>query len=73
MLGQQTLALKRRVKMAEVAQQMARLQLEVQSLQAHLQARPTATKDLSLASLIPKWAGKDKAVPLHEFFKAIEG
>jgi hypothetical protein len=60
----------------QVAQQMARLKLEVQSLQAQLQARPTVTKDLSLVSLIPKWAGNDKAVPpppLHEFFEAIEG
>jgi hypothetical protein len=24
-------------------------------------------------SLIPKWAGNDKAVPLQEFFNAIEG
>jgi hypothetical protein len=52
----------------QVAQQMAWLQLEVKSLQAQLQARPTVTKDLSLVSLIPKWARNDKAVPLHEFF-----
>jgi hypothetical protein len=57
----------------QIAQQMARLQLEVQSLQAQLQGRPTVTKDLSLVSQIPKWAGNDKAVPLHEFFEAIEG
>jgi hypothetical protein len=50
-----------------VAQQMAWLQLEVQNLQAQLQSRPV-TKDLSLAALVPKWAGTDKAVPLHEFF-----
>ena len=49
--------------MAAVAQQMASLQLEVQSLQAQLQARPTANKNLSLVSLIPKWDGSDKAVP----------
>jgi hypothetical protein len=56
--------------MAEaVAQQMAKLQLEVQSLQAQLQMRPTVTKYLSLVSLIPKWPGKEKAVPLHDFFK----
>ena len=42
-------------------------------MQAQLQARTTATKDLSLVSLITKWAGSDKAVPLHEFFVAIEG
>jgi len=56
--------------MAEkIDQQMARLQLEVQSLQAQLQARPSVTKDLSLVLQIPKWAGNDKAVPLHNFFK----
>jgi ABC-type molybdate transport system ATPase subunit len=46
----------------QVAQQMARLQLEVQRLQAQLQARPTVTKDLSLVSLITKWAGNDNVV-----------
>ena len=59
--------------MAEaVAQQMARLQLEVQNLQAQLQMRPSVTKDLSLVSLIPKWSGNDKAVPLQQFFEAID-
>ena len=56
-----------------VVQQMARLQPEVQSLQSQLQTRPTVTKDLSSVSLIPKWAGNDKAIPLHDFFEAIEG
>jgi len=56
-----------------VAQQMPRLQLEVQILQAQLQMRPSVTDDLSLLSLIPKWADTDKAVPLHEFFGVIEG
>ena len=59
--------------MAEpVAQQMARLQSEVQNLQAQLQTRPPATKDLSLVALVPKWFGTDKAVPLHEFFEMLE-
>jgi hypothetical protein len=31
------------------------------------------TKDLSSVSLIPKWAGNDKAIPFHDFFEAIEG
>ena len=52
-----------------VAQQMARLQLEVQNLQAQLLTRTPTTKDLSL---VPKWSGTDKAVPLHEFFETIE-
>jgi hypothetical protein len=59
--------------MAEaVAQQMARLQLEVQNLQAQLQTRTPVTKDLSLVALVPKWSGTDKAIPLHEFFETIE-
>ena len=51
---------------------MVRLQLEVQNLQAQLQMRPSVTKDLSPVSLVPKWAGNEKAVPLHEFFEAID-
>ena len=56
----------------QMAQQMARLQLEVQNLQAQLQSRPPVTKDLSLVALVPKWAGTDKATPLKEFFDTIE-
>jgi hypothetical protein len=59
--------------MAEaVAQQMARLQLEVQNLQAQLQTRTPDTKDLSLVALVPKWSGTDKAIPLQEFFETVE-
>jgi hypothetical protein len=54
-----------------IAQQMARLQDEVQNLQMQLVARPTAAKDMSLVSLIPKWSGTEKVTPLHEFFEAI--
>ena len=55
--------------MAEtVAQKMARLQLEVQNLQAQLHTRTPVTKDLSLVALVPKCSCTDKAVPLHEFF-----
>jgi hypothetical protein len=57
----------------EVEQQMARLQLQVRTMQAQLQSRQPATKDLSLVSLILKWSGNYKAVPLHEFFNAVEG
>jgi hypothetical protein len=56
-----------------VDQQTERLQHQLQNLQAQLQSRQHATKDLPLVSLIPKWAGNDKAVPLQEFFNAIEG
>ena len=59
--------------MAEaVAQQMARLQLEVQNFQAQQQSRTPITKDLSLVALVPKWAGTDKAAPLHEFLATLE-
>ena len=58
--------------MAEaVAQRMARLQLEVQNLQAQLYTRTPFTKDLSLVALVPKWSGTDKVVRLHEFFETI--
>ena len=54
------------------AQQMARLQLEVQTLQAQLQTRTPATKDLSLVASVPKWSGTDKATPLHEYYETKE-
>jgi hypothetical protein len=56
----------------ELEQQIARLKLQVQKMQAKLQSRQLATKDLSLESLILKWAGNDKVVPIHEFFNAVE-
>jgi hypothetical protein len=56
--------------MAEpVAQQLAKLQLEIQTLQARLQ---TTTKDLPLVSLIPKWSGNTKSGSLHEFLSTVE-
>jgi hypothetical protein len=51
---------------------MAKLQLKEQSLQAQLQMKPSVTKDLSLVSLVPKWTGNDKAVPLYHFYEAID-
>jgi len=50
------------------ADQMARLQAEIQNLQAQLQTRPPVTKDLSLVTMVSKWSGMDKAVPLAQFF-----
>jgi hypothetical protein len=50
--------------MAEPVAQLAKLQLEIQTLQARLQA---TTKHLSLVSLIPKWSGNTKSGSLHEF------
>jgi hypothetical protein len=59
--------------MAEAAaQQLARLQLELQRLQTQLQAGAAATKDLSLVSLAPKWAGTPGSAPLSEFLESIE-
>ena len=55
-----------------LAQQMARLQLEVQNFQAQLQTRTPVTKHLSLVASVPKWAGNDKAITLHEYFETIE-
>jgi hypothetical protein len=51
---------------------MERLQQQLQNLQTHLQSRQPATKDLSLVSLIPNWAGNYKAGHLQEFFNEIE-
>jgi hypothetical protein len=58
--------------MAERTAQLARLLLEVQSLQAQVQAGSAATKDLSLMSLVPKWAGKPKMAALSEFLETTE-
>jgi hypothetical protein len=66
------------VAMAEAtAQQLAKLQPEVYSLQAQLQAsavaaKEAATKDPSLVSLVPKWAGTPKTATLIEFLEPVE-
>jgi hypothetical protein len=54
------------------ADQMSRLQAEIQNPQVQLQTRPPVTKDLSLVAMVPKWSGTNKAVPLHEFFDILE-
>jgi plasmid stability protein len=62
--------------MAEtVAQQLARLQLEIQNLHAQLQAKThvtTATKDLSMATMTSKFSEADKTLTAEEFFSSIE-
>jgi hypothetical protein len=59
--------------MAEaLPQQIARLQAEIQHLQAQSQATTSLTKDLSLVALVPIWSGTEKAIPLHEFLETIE-
>src|SRR5215510_9760964 len=35
--------------------------------------RRSATKDLSLVTLVPKWGGTDKSSPLEEFLDVIDG
>jgi hypothetical protein len=52
-----------------LANQMARLHMEVQTLQAILQ---TTTKDLSLVSLVPNWEGTAQSSPLHEFLEIVK-
>jgi hypothetical protein len=57
----------------------ARLQSELADTKAEVQRlrdqifRGTVSKDLSMVALIPKWSGSDKAIPLEEFFRSIEG
>jgi hypothetical protein len=59
--------------MAEtVAQQLARLQLEIQNLHAQLHSKTQATKDLCMVTLINKWSGTDKSQPVNDFFDSIE-
>jgi len=49
------------------------LQAEISNLRAQISSgRPTAPKDLSLSSLIPKWLGRKKAVSVKEFFESLE-
>jgi hypothetical protein len=48
---------------------MADLQARFQELQARID---TTTKDLSLLTLVPKWAGTETSGSLHEFLSAVE-
>jgi hypothetical protein len=57
----------------------AQLRLQIESLQAeeaNLElklnssvATPTVTKDLSLVSFIPKWAGTEKSLSVNDLLK----
>jgi hypothetical protein len=60
--------------MAENMQKLVEsLQAEAQNLRAQISSgRPTAPKDLSLASLIPKWSRTERAVIVTEFFELVE-
>jgi hypothetical protein len=55
-----------------VAQQLARLQAEIEDLRSRQQPVEATTKDLSLVSLVPKWAGTLSSEPLSEFIEAVE-
>ena len=58
---------------AQLRQQIESLQVQLANLQTQINAgRPTAPKDLSLVSLIPKWAGTEKCMSAHEFFETVE-
>jgi hypothetical protein len=52
--------------MAVSSQAMADLQARFQELQARLD---TTTNDLSLLTLVPKWAGTKKSGSLQEFVR----
>jgi hypothetical protein len=56
-----------------IPQRVAQTGTEAQNSQEVASLRRTASKDLSLVSLLPKWGGNDNAAPLAEFFEAIEG
>jgi hypothetical protein len=59
--------------MAEKLQKLVEsLQAEISNLRAQVTSgRPTAPKDLSLISLIPKWSGTEKSVNVKEFFEIV--
>jgi hypothetical protein len=58
-------------------QQLALLQTEMAKLKLQLQnltpPRPTASKDMSMISLIPKWSSPVKSTPVREFLDTVEG
>jgi len=48
-------------------------QAEISNLRAEVTSgRPTAPRDLSLISLIPKSSGTEKSVSVKEFFESVE-
>jgi hypothetical protein len=60
-----------------LAREVAKLQLQVQTLQEQLRDRPATTqtaltKDLSLVPLVPKWAGTSKSTLVKEFFDTVD-
>ena len=55
--------------MAESLQKVVQdLQAEINNLRAQVKSgKPTAPKDLSLISLIPKWSGTENSVSVKDF------
>jgi len=60
--------------MAEGLQKLVEnLQAEINNLRSQVSSgRPTAPKNLSLISLIPRWSGTEKSVRVKEFFELVE-
>jgi hypothetical protein len=58
---------------AQLKEQVASLLIELASSRVEVRAGPqTLPKDLSLVSLIPKWSGTAKSIPVTEFFETAE-
>jgi len=58
---------------ARLKLELSEAQVEIQRLRDRLATTPpTAHKDLSLISLVPKWSGSESAISLEELFSSIE-
>jgi len=59
---------------AHLKLELSEAQVEIQRLRERLSTTPpTAHKDLSLVSLVPKWSGSESAISREEFFPSIKG
>jgi len=59
---------------ARLKLELSEAQIEIQHLRERLTTTPpSAHKDLSLVSLVPKWSGAESTFSLEEFFSSIEG
>jgi len=58
---------------AKLQAELEQSKAELARLREHMSmGLPTAHKDLSLISLIPKWLGSESAVPLEEFLASVD-
>jgi len=55
-----------------VAQRSVQPSTEAQNSLVSAQLSKSAAKDISLVTLVPKWGGMDKSIPLVEFLEAID-